>query len=96
MHQIEEDALPDPAIGDPQAADRPGLTNRVEDRAAAQYEIGALAANTRIGGTPRKVETREMGGHDRYLLECEDAAVDERAGITRQCQMDAREGRHCA
>ena len=69
LHQVEEDALPDAAIGDAQAADRPGRADRIEDRAAAQHQIGAFAADARVGGPSGEVETGEMGRDDRDLLE---------------------------
>src|SRR5207253_162649 len=68
-HQIEEDPFPDPAIGDAQPADRPGRANRVEDRAAAQHQIGALAADTGTGSASGEVEACQMGRNHRDLLE---------------------------
>ena len=42
LHQVEQDALADAAVGDAQPADRPGGADRVEDGAAAQHQIGAF------------------------------------------------------
>ena len=60
LHQVEEDALPDAAIGDAQAADRPHQTDRVENRAAAQHQIGALMPDTGVGGAAFDIKPRQM------------------------------------
>src|SRR5262249_52982325 len=68
-HQVEEDALSDPAVGDTQPADRPGHANRVPDRATAQDQIGALAADARIGRASGEVQSSQVLRDDRDLLE---------------------------
>src|SRR5690349_6790646 len=50
VHQVEEDAFADAAVGDAQAADRPGRADRVEDGAAAEDQVGALAPDAGAGG----------------------------------------------
>jgi hypothetical protein len=60
VDQIKQDALAHPAIGDAQPANRPGLADRIEDGAAAQHEIGALAADARARSPAGKIETGEM------------------------------------
>ena len=96
VHQVEQDALADAAIGDAQAADRPGRADRVEDGAAAQHQIGALAADAGVGGAALDVEPGEMARDDLDLVEGQHAAVDHRADIARQRQIDAGQRRHRA
>src|SRR5205085_10293135 len=38
LHQLEQDALADAAVGDAQPGDGPGGADRIEDRAAAEHE----------------------------------------------------------
>src|SRR6266853_5710825 len=93
LHQLEQDALADAAVGDAQPADRPGGADRIEDGAAAQYQIGALAADAGIGGAAFDVEPGEMARHQLDLIEGQHAAVDKGADIARQGEMHPGEGR---
>src|SRR4051794_26875427 len=43
LHELEQDALADAAIGDAQPANRPSGADRIEDGAAAQHQVGTLA-----------------------------------------------------
>jgi len=56
-HQVEENALAYTPIGDPQSTNRPSRTDRVENGATAQHQIGALTSDARVGGVAVKVET---------------------------------------
>src|SRR5207244_7729220 len=81
VHQVEQDALADAAIGDAQPADRPDRADRVEDGAAAQHQVGALAADAGVGGAALEVEPGEVARDDLDLVEAQRAAVDQRADI---------------
>src|ERR1700704_5550735 len=96
LHQLEQDALADAAVGDAQPADRPSGADCVEDGAAAEHEIGALASNARVGGAALDVEPREMARDQLDLVEGQHAAIDKGADIARQSEMHPGQGRHCA
>src|SRR5271157_4944821 len=84
LHQIEENALAHAAIGDPQSADRPSRADCVENRAPAQNQVGALAADTGVGGAAGQIEAGEVTRDPGDLLESQGAAVNQRAGVARQ------------
>src|SRR6202158_2536147 len=63
LHQFEQDAFADAAIGDAQPADRPGGADRIEDGAAAQHQIGALAPDARAGGAALDIQPGKMPRH---------------------------------
>src|ERR1700739_5006626 len=93
-HQVEQDPFAYSAISDAQPPDRPGFADCIEYRAAAQHEIGTLAADAGIGGAPGEVEASKTGRDGRNLLEGQHTAIYQRAGVARQRQMDAGERRH--
>ena len=84
LHQVEQDAFADAAIGDAQAADRPGRADRVENGAAAEHQIGALAPDAGAGGAARDIEPGKVARDQLDLVEGQGAAVDQRADLTRQ------------
>src|SRR2546421_6357993 len=75
LHQLEQDALADAAVGDAQPTDRPSGADCVEDGAAAKHEIGALASNARVGGAALDVEPRQMVRDPSDLIEGHDASI---------------------
>src|SRR5436190_5047001 len=96
LHQLEQDALADAAIGNAQPADRPGGADRIEDGAAAQHQVGALAADAGIGGATFDVEPSEMARHQLDLIEGQHAAVDKGADVARQGEMHPGQCRYRA
>ena len=46
-HQRAQDALADAAVGDAEVLGRPDVDDRLEDRAAGDDQVGALAADAR-------------------------------------------------
>ena len=89
MHHAQQDAFAQAAIGDADALARERAADRLEDRAAGQHQIGALAADAGI---------RRPGGivHlDQAVDHCEDIAlmhpqpVDLAPVVARQVEMDA-------
>src|SRR5437763_15083813 len=77
LHQIEQEALANAAVGDAQPADRPSGADCVEDGAAAEQEMGALASNARVGGAALDDEPREMARDQLDLSEGQHAALDQ-------------------
>ena len=49
-HQVHQDALAQAAVGDAQAVGREGAPDRLEDGAAGEHEIGAVAADAGVRG----------------------------------------------
>src|SRR5665213_3934362 len=96
VYQIEQDALAHAAVGDAELADRPGRADRVEDRAAAEHQVGALAADAGARRAAGEVEPGQMARHLVDLREGERAAVDHRADVARQSEMNAGQRRHRA
>ena len=48
-HQRRQDALAQTAVGNSQALARPQAQDRLEDGAAGEHEVGAVAADARLG-----------------------------------------------
>src|SRR6185437_12050060 len=94
--EVQQDAFADAAIGDAQAADRPELADRLEDRAAGEHEIGALGADA---GIARALVMRLSGEATRgaaLILETQHHAVDAAAAVVAELEMHGGERRHRA
>src|SRR6266404_5953160 len=84
--QVEEDALAHAAIGDAQPADRPQPADRVEDGAAGDHQVGAVAADAGIARPLGAFHRRQRGADAADRGEIEIAAVDQVAVIARQAE----------
>ncbi len=95
-HQLRQDAFAQPAVGNAQARVRPGPADRLEDGAAGENQIGAIAADAGIGGTRGIIHLQQPCDYLVDVAVVQPQAIDAAPVIARQIQMHAGNRRHRA
>src|SRR6202046_1476481 len=88
-HHLDQHAFAQAAIGDAQARAREGAANGVEDGAAGEHQVGALAADAGIGSAFVEAHVYELPDHARNLVVGEPAAVDAPAVVSLEVEKHA-------
>jgi hypothetical protein len=88
-HERSEDAFAQAAVGNPQALAGPGSEQRLEDGAAREHKISSLLPDARLGHAFGVAHANEVVGHDAHVSRRKPTAIDTRALIDRQLEMNA-------
>src|ERR1700733_10239167 len=93
-HHLDENALAEAAVGDPQPRTGKGAADRFENGTAGEHEVGTLRADAGIGDTLLVGHGEQAVDYHRHLTVVEPAAVDPAPVVAGQIETDAGNGGH--